>query len=169
MLCLISQQLVWLFFISLITLCRQSLIDVFVSSGFPSAIPQKLQEICELSSETSSSLSVCLSLLSKQEGVSVSVPRADLFVLFESLQQLLRGFLSIASSVIRVLLSATHSRTQVIISNQFTQIIKKLCLLFWVLCAHIWRYSALLPIQWNGGDWYLNHIQKLKVCFDIYR
>lgn len=40
-----------------------------LAERFPSAIPQKLQEICELSSETSSSLSVCLSLLSKQEGV----------------------------------------------------------------------------------------------------
>ncbi|XP_032381860.1 oxysterol-binding protein-related protein 1 isoform X2 [Etheostoma spectabile] len=35
----------------------------------PSALPQKLQEICDLSRETSSSLSVCLSLLSRQEGV----------------------------------------------------------------------------------------------------
>lgn len=40
-----------------------------LAERFPSAIPQKLQEICELSSETSSSLSVCLSLLSKQEGL----------------------------------------------------------------------------------------------------
>ncbi|XP_074492159.1 oxysterol-binding protein-related protein 1 isoform X2 [Sebastes fasciatus] len=40
-----------------------------LAERFPSAIPQKMQEICELSSETSSSLSVCLSLLSRQEGV----------------------------------------------------------------------------------------------------
>lgn len=36
---------------------------------FPSTILHKIQEICELSSETSSSLSVCLSLFSRQEGV----------------------------------------------------------------------------------------------------
>uniref|UniRef100_A0A3Q3JQ66 Oxysterol-binding protein n=1 Tax=Monopterus albus TaxID=43700 RepID=A0A3Q3JQ66_MONAL len=36
---------------------------------FPSALLQKMQEICELSSETSSSLNVCLRLFSKQEGV----------------------------------------------------------------------------------------------------
>ncbi|XP_037627150.1 oxysterol-binding protein-related protein 1 isoform X2 [Sebastes umbrosus] len=40
-----------------------------LAERFPSAIPQKMQEICELSSETSSSLSICLSLLSRQEGV----------------------------------------------------------------------------------------------------
>ncbi|XP_041647453.1 oxysterol-binding protein-related protein 1 isoform X2 [Cheilinus undulatus] len=36
---------------------------------FPSSILQKLQQICELSNETSSSLSICLSLFSRQEGV----------------------------------------------------------------------------------------------------
>ncbi|XP_034532018.1 oxysterol-binding protein-related protein 1 isoform X2 [Notolabrus celidotus] len=36
---------------------------------FPSPILQKVQQICELSNETSSSLSVCLSLFSRQEGV----------------------------------------------------------------------------------------------------
>ncbi|XP_051803234.1 oxysterol-binding protein-related protein 1 isoform X2 [Acanthochromis polyacanthus] len=40
-----------------------------LSEGFPSAIVQKMQEICELSSETKSSLGVCLSLFSRQEGV----------------------------------------------------------------------------------------------------
>uniref|UniRef100_A0A3Q1AJS5 Oxysterol-binding protein n=1 Tax=Amphiprion ocellaris TaxID=80972 RepID=A0A3Q1AJS5_AMPOC len=40
-----------------------------IPTGFPSAIVQKMQEICELSSETNSSLSVCLSLFSRQEGV----------------------------------------------------------------------------------------------------
>lgn len=40
-----------------------------LSERFPSAIVQKMQEICELSSETNSSLSVCLSLFSRQEGV----------------------------------------------------------------------------------------------------
>uniref|UniRef100_A0A7N6ATB7 Oxysterol-binding protein n=1 Tax=Anabas testudineus TaxID=64144 RepID=A0A7N6ATB7_ANATE len=38
-------------------------------SGFPSTIVQKIQEICELSSETSSNLNVCLGLFSKQEVV----------------------------------------------------------------------------------------------------
>ncbi|XP_074523639.1 oxysterol-binding protein-related protein 1 isoform X1 [Halichoeres trimaculatus] len=36
---------------------------------FPSPIVQKMQQICDLSSETSSSLSVCLSLFSRQQGV----------------------------------------------------------------------------------------------------
>ncbi|XP_071371635.1 oxysterol-binding protein-related protein 1 isoform X1 [Centroberyx affinis] len=36
---------------------------------FPSTILQKMQEVCELSSETSSNLSVCLGLFSRQEGV----------------------------------------------------------------------------------------------------
>ncbi|XP_020510279.2 oxysterol-binding protein-related protein 1 isoform X1 [Labrus bergylta] len=36
---------------------------------FPSSVLQMLQQICELSNETSSSLSVCLSLFSRQEGV----------------------------------------------------------------------------------------------------
>uniref|UniRef100_A0A3P9M1Z5 Oxysterol binding protein-like 1A n=1 Tax=Oryzias latipes TaxID=8090 RepID=A0A3P9M1Z5_ORYLA len=40
-----------------------------MSKQFPSAVLQKMQEICDLSSETSSNLSVCLSLLSKQQGV----------------------------------------------------------------------------------------------------
>ncbi|XP_029286180.1 oxysterol-binding protein-related protein 1 isoform X2 [Cottoperca gobio] len=43
--------------------------DDRLAERFPSIIPQKLQEICELSSKTSSNLSVCLSLLSRQEGV----------------------------------------------------------------------------------------------------
>ncbi|XP_041861833.1 oxysterol-binding protein-related protein 1 isoform X2 [Melanotaenia boesemani] len=40
-----------------------------LSERFPSGVLQKMQEICELSSETTSSLSLCLSLFSKQEGV----------------------------------------------------------------------------------------------------
>ncbi|KAK5907284.1 hypothetical protein CesoFtcFv8_005152 [Champsocephalus esox] len=40
-----------------------------LAERIPPAVTQKLQDICELSSETSSSLSVCLSLLSRQEGV----------------------------------------------------------------------------------------------------
>ncbi|XP_047192638.1 oxysterol-binding protein-related protein 1 isoform X3 [Scophthalmus maximus] len=40
-----------------------------LAESFPAAVLQKMQEICKLSSETSSSLSVCLGLLSKQEGV----------------------------------------------------------------------------------------------------
>ncbi|XP_039985359.1 oxysterol-binding protein-related protein 1 isoform X1 [Xiphias gladius] len=40
-----------------------------LAESFPSTILQKVQEICELSSQTSSSLSVCLSLFSRQEGV----------------------------------------------------------------------------------------------------
>ncbi|KAM7410350.1 hypothetical protein PAMA_001678 [Pampus argenteus] len=40
-----------------------------LSEKFPSTVLQKMQEICELSSKTNSSLSVCLSLLSRQEGV----------------------------------------------------------------------------------------------------
>lgn len=58
---------------------------VFVPSGFPSAILPKMQEICELSSETSSSLSVCLSFFSRQEGVSVVLPRERFVYLFECL------------------------------------------------------------------------------------
>ncbi|XP_040896234.1 oxysterol-binding protein-related protein 1 isoform X1 [Toxotes jaculatrix] len=40
-----------------------------LAESFPSTILQKMQEICALTSETSSSLSVCLSLYSRQEGV----------------------------------------------------------------------------------------------------
>ncbi|KAF3835096.1 hypothetical protein F7725_027654 [Dissostichus mawsoni] len=40
-----------------------------LAERIPPAVTQKLQDISELSSETSSSLSVCLSLLSRQEGV----------------------------------------------------------------------------------------------------
>ncbi|KAF3691175.1 Oxysterol-binding protein-related protein 1 [Channa argus] len=40
-----------------------------LAERFPSTIVQKIQEICEVSRETSSSLSVCLNLFSKQEGV----------------------------------------------------------------------------------------------------
>ncbi|XP_029356904.1 oxysterol-binding protein-related protein 1 isoform X2 [Echeneis naucrates] len=40
-----------------------------LAESFPSAIVQKMQEICELSSKTSSSLSICLSLFSRQEGM----------------------------------------------------------------------------------------------------
>ncbi|CAN9500661.1 unnamed protein product [Ophioblennius macclurei] len=40
-----------------------------LSERFPSSVLQKMQEICELSSTTTSSLSVCLSFFSKQEGV----------------------------------------------------------------------------------------------------
>ncbi|XP_051232168.1 oxysterol-binding protein-related protein 1 isoform X1 [Dicentrarchus labrax] len=40
-----------------------------LAERFPSAILQKLQEIYELSSDTSSSLSVCLTVFSRQEGV----------------------------------------------------------------------------------------------------
>lgn len=48
-----------------------------VPSGFPSAVLQKIQDIYELSSETSSSLSVCLGLFSRQEGVSLRFPGTD--------------------------------------------------------------------------------------------
>uniref|UniRef100_A0A1A8N9A4 Oxysterol-binding protein n=3 Tax=Nothobranchius TaxID=28779 RepID=A0A1A8N9A4_9TELE len=37
--------------------------------GFPSPIVEKMQEICELSSDTASNLNICLSLFSRQEGV----------------------------------------------------------------------------------------------------
>ncbi|XP_042273392.1 oxysterol-binding protein-related protein 1 isoform X1 [Thunnus maccoyii] len=40
-----------------------------LSERFPSTILEKMQEIGDLSSKTSSSLSICLSLLSRQEGV----------------------------------------------------------------------------------------------------
>ncbi|XP_068599239.1 oxysterol-binding protein-related protein 1 [Brachionichthys hirsutus] len=40
-----------------------------LAERFPSTILQKIQEVYDLSSETSSSLSVCLSLFSRQEGV----------------------------------------------------------------------------------------------------
>ncbi|KAM9384456.1 oxysterol-binding protein-related protein 1 isoform 2-T2 [Pholidichthys leucotaenia] len=40
-----------------------------LSERFPPAILQKMQEICELSNETTSSLNVCLSFISRQEGV----------------------------------------------------------------------------------------------------
>ncbi|XP_068581412.1 oxysterol-binding protein-related protein 1 isoform X2 [Cebidichthys violaceus] len=43
--------------------------DDGLAERFPSTVTQKLQEISELSSETSSSLGVCLGLLSRQEGV----------------------------------------------------------------------------------------------------
>ncbi|XP_075943503.1 oxysterol-binding protein-related protein 1 isoform X3 [Anarhichas minor] len=43
--------------------------DDGLAERFPSTITQKLQEISELSSETSSGLGVCLGLLSRQEGV----------------------------------------------------------------------------------------------------
>lgn len=62
-------------FISVTTLC----VFVINPSGFPAAVLQKMQEICKLSSETSSSLSVCLGLLSKQEGVSVGFRFVSLF------------------------------------------------------------------------------------------
>lgn len=54
-------------------LCRWTLIHLFVLSGFPSPLLQKMQDICELSSETSSSLKVCLSLFSRREGVSLNI------------------------------------------------------------------------------------------------
>uniref|UniRef100_A0A3Q3W3J1 Uncharacterized protein n=1 Tax=Mola mola TaxID=94237 RepID=A0A3Q3W3J1_MOLML len=53
------------------------LLFFFIPSGFPSAVLQKIQDIYELSSETSSSLSVCLSLFSRQEGVSLRFPDTD--------------------------------------------------------------------------------------------
>uniref|UniRef100_A0A3Q2SNG3 Oxysterol-binding protein n=1 Tax=Fundulus heteroclitus TaxID=8078 RepID=A0A3Q2SNG3_FUNHE len=40
-----------------------------LSERFPSAVLQMMQEICDLSNETTSSLAVCLSLFSRQEGV----------------------------------------------------------------------------------------------------
>ncbi|XP_029905484.1 oxysterol-binding protein-related protein 1 isoform X2 [Myripristis murdjan] len=40
-----------------------------LTEKFPSPVLQKMQEVCELSQETCSNLSVCLSLFSKQEGV----------------------------------------------------------------------------------------------------
>ncbi|XP_038124407.1 oxysterol-binding protein-related protein 1 isoform X3 [Cyprinodon tularosa] len=43
--------------------------DDGLSERFPSTVLQKMQEICDLSSETTSSLAVCLSLFSRQEGV----------------------------------------------------------------------------------------------------
>lgn len=43
-----------------------------------------MQEICELSSETTSNLNICLSLFSRQEGVSVIIQR-QIKLLFESL------------------------------------------------------------------------------------
>lgn len=39
-----------------------------------------MHEICELSSETTSSLSICLSLFSRQEGVSVSLPQVCVLI-----------------------------------------------------------------------------------------
>ncbi|XP_037530970.1 oxysterol-binding protein-related protein 1 [Nematolebias whitei] len=43
--------------------------DGLSEPGFPLPVVQKMQEICELSSETTSNLSICLSLFSRQEGV----------------------------------------------------------------------------------------------------
>ncbi|XP_076009128.1 oxysterol-binding protein-related protein 1 isoform X2 [Genypterus blacodes] len=43
--------------------------DERLAERFPASILQKMQEVCELSSESSSSLRVCLSLFSRQEGV----------------------------------------------------------------------------------------------------
>ncbi|XP_056233589.1 oxysterol-binding protein-related protein 1 isoform X1 [Seriola aureovittata] len=43
--------------------------DKLLAESFPSSVLQKMEEICELSSETSSGLSVCLGLFSRQEGV----------------------------------------------------------------------------------------------------
>ncbi|XP_014913415.1 oxysterol-binding protein-related protein 1 isoform X2 [Poecilia latipinna] len=43
--------------------------DDGLSERFPSAALQKMQEICDLSSKTASSLGACLSLFSRQEGV----------------------------------------------------------------------------------------------------
>lgn len=42
-----------------------------IPPGFPPAMLKKIEEIGELSRETSSSLNVCLSLFSRQDGVSV--------------------------------------------------------------------------------------------------
>ncbi|XP_023281105.1 oxysterol-binding protein-related protein 1-like isoform X1 [Seriola lalandi dorsalis] len=43
--------------------------DKLLAESFPSSVLQKMEEICELSTETSSGLSVCLGLFSRQEGV----------------------------------------------------------------------------------------------------
>lgn len=51
--------------------CRWALIHSFVFPGFPSPVLQKMQDICELSSETNSNLKVCLDLFSRREGVSL--------------------------------------------------------------------------------------------------
>lgn len=103
------------FFIPVVTLCEWSFIDVrFPPSGFPSAVLQKMQEIHELSSETSSSLSVCLGFFSRQEGVSVWLPVSSHSV----------RFLSITPLIISILQSTACSRTQVIVqfpSNDSTQ------------------------------------------------
>lgn len=63
-------------------LCRLTLIHLFVLSGFPSPVLQKMQDICELSSETSSNLKVCLGLFSRREGVSLNCRQCLFFFLY---------------------------------------------------------------------------------------
>uniref|UniRef100_A0A673C3I4 Oxysterol-binding protein n=1 Tax=Sphaeramia orbicularis TaxID=375764 RepID=A0A673C3I4_9TELE len=54
---------------TLITVSSLCVMALSFPSEFPSTLVHKMQEICDLSSETASSLSVCLSHFSKQEGV----------------------------------------------------------------------------------------------------
>uniref|UniRef100_A0A8C9Y9G6 Oxysterol-binding protein n=1 Tax=Sander lucioperca TaxID=283035 RepID=A0A8C9Y9G6_SANLU len=74
-----------------------------VPERFPSALPQKLQEICELSRETSSSLSVCLSLLSRQEGVrsEIGAEVEKNKILSEALQTLATEHHELEQSVVK--------------------------------------------------------------------
>lgn len=61
-------------FLQVIKLCRSALADACLPLGLPPYVLQKIQGIYELSSETSSNLSACLSLFSKQEGVRSRSP-----------------------------------------------------------------------------------------------
>ncbi|KAK7889578.1 hypothetical protein WMY93_025138 [Mugilogobius chulae] len=71
---------------------------------FPSTFLHKMQEICELSSETSSSLSVCLSLFSRQEGVRSVKLEQELEknkILSEALQTLATEHHELEQSVVK--------------------------------------------------------------------
>lgn len=71
---------------------------------FPSTFLHKMQEICELSSETSSNLSVCLSLFSRQEGVRSLKLEQELEknkILSEALQTLATEHHELEQSVVK--------------------------------------------------------------------
>ncbi|XP_045905425.1 oxysterol-binding protein-related protein 1 isoform X2 [Micropterus dolomieu] len=75
-----------------------------LAERFPSAILQKMQEICKLSSETSSSLGVCLSFFSRQEGVRSLKLEQELEknkILSEALQTLATEHHELEQSVVK--------------------------------------------------------------------
>ncbi|CAL9695725.1 unnamed protein product [Knipowitschia caucasica] len=72
--------------------------------NFPSTFLQKMQEICDLSGETSSNLSVCLSLFSRQEGVRSVKLEQELEknkILSEALQTLATEHHELEQSVVK--------------------------------------------------------------------